>query len=122
KPAKPIVQKEKEKETTNEKKESEEEETIDEYSHDIFIRKSTPGNEFVLDDGKKLKSIDSLYHWLNIATTDEFEKYVTPQRNDFSLWISGSLDFREIAFNIARLKNKKEIIDYLDALRKENNG
>lgn len=75
----------------------------------ILLSETVFDKEFVLNDGRRIKSISQLSNLLNDMSDEVFFHHVTPDRNDFYNWIKDVFGDSVLAERIRNVKNKKEL-------------
>lgn len=65
------------------------------------------GQEFILQDGRKLKTLQDLYAAIAALSDEELTWYM--QRGDFSRWIEHSLDEKFLAARVRRAGSRSRL-------------
>lgn len=74
---------------------------------------------FNLHDGTRLADINELMHSLNSMEQQVFNHHVTPERNDFSMWINDVFGEHDLAKQIVRCKSREELFLHLVNFKEE---
>ncbi len=72
-----------------------------------------PGEEFVLRDGTLLADIETLYRAIVTISDEEYNHFVTPEKNDFATWVERSLDDKFLAASLRRATTRDKMIKVL---------
>ena len=68
----------------------------------------TPDRQFVLCDGRKIRSGKELADILQLMNDDMFKYHVTDNKNDFSNWINDVFGEPELAKKLRTVRNRLE--------------
>lgn len=63
-------------------------------------------NEFVLQDGRKLKTVMELVDALETMNDDLFKFHANPEKNDFSNWLRDVFDERAFAEDLKKMQDR----------------
>lgn len=74
----------------------------------------SPESYFKLADGTELTSVFDLVEYLRNSNDQQFQQYVSENKNDFASWIRGSFKNDSLADKIQSLHSKEEIIAVLE--------
>jgi len=68
-----------------------------------------PDFHFVTHEGEELKNIHELHCYIEVLTEEEFQQFVTEEKNDFANWIRDAVKDAELADKLMGIKNKEEL-------------
>jgi hypothetical protein len=83
-----------------------------------ILSKHTEEKAFILNDGRKLYSIQDLVNILDQMPQELFQHHTGQGRNDFATWIRDVFDEKEIASLINSKHSKEELIKFFKELEK----
>ena len=72
-----------------------------------------PHHYFHLEDGRKLKDLEDMFHALKNMHEDTFNHHVSSTKNDFATWIAHSLEKQELANKLFRTTTKQEMLELI---------
>lgn len=79
-------------------------------------REAEAGKEFVLSDGRKLRSLLDLKIALRTMPDEVFHHHVTASRNDFSAWVLGAMNDPELSAELGRIRDRHQMDVFLSRL------
>lgn len=68
---------------------------------------------FYVDEHTQFRTIRDLLEGIRNMPDSDFQRFVDPEKNDFSVWIRHSLKNPELAESISRTRSREKIIDVL---------
>ncbi len=80
---------------------------------DIIVKKKVLGEapqeyHFVLNDGRRLKSIYDLIDSLEDMANDTFDHHVSEMKNDFATWVNDIFDEKSLSKELKKIHEKLE--------------
>lgn len=85
-------------------------------SNNIVSDRLQPSQYFRLADGRMVTSLQELQGLLKVMDDNLFYKHVTPERNDFALWVADVFNDTKLADKIAHVRTKYDLARLLESL------
>jgi len=78
------------------------------------LKKIKKEHHFILRDGRRIKNLEDLTHFLKFMDESTFKHHVTSDKNDFAKWIKNIVKDDELANNIKGSKSKEHMLEHLE--------
>ncbi len=78
------------------------------------LKKIKKEHHFILRDGRRIKNLEELTHFLKFMDESTFKHHVTNDKNDFADWIKNIVEDNELANNIKGSKSKEHMLRHLE--------